>query len=190
MNIQTALSALASGAAAQMASDLIMPLVDAGATPAQLRKLARDLDPSIPVEVTKGETTLANGAEKEVNCKRSLQQKAGKTAPAKAEKPASAKAPARIAPAKKAGKATARIVLKANKEVRSQLTAACQKLGGQRLQPVGFASYTEFLGGFALTAEGSATIELLPVKGGETVKGRVILTVDGGSKIKVATAAK
>lgn len=77
-----------------------------------------------------------------------------------------------------------KIILKGNKEVRAQLTAAAQKLGGTRLVPVGFDSYSAFLNGFDLNAErmGDTIIEFYAVKGSERQPGSVQLVVRGSDR--------
>jgi len=78
-----------------------------------------------------------------------------------------------------------RIILKANKEVRAQLTAAAKRLGATRLAPIGFTDYSAFLNGF----EPRESVVFTPVGG--TVKadatvferGEVKLTIDDGKFI-------
>jgi hypothetical protein len=145
----------------------------------------------------RGETVLAQGAEKEVHSKRSMQQRKGQTTPrqepevkaARAKKSATAK---KAAPAARRSTGS-RIVLKANKEVRAQLTAAAQKLGGTRLVPVGAPfgeSYSAFLTGFDAV---DTTIDFRAIKGSAKLPGRVSLLVhikDGQPIFKITTAAK
>ncbi len=84
---------------------------------------------------------------------------------------------------------SSKLILKANKEVRAQLMAACQKLGGTRLQPAAFETYTDFLAGIPLD-NGVARQTLAPMKGNSVVATNgmhhvVLLVADG--KIKVTT---
>ena len=149
-------------------------------------------------EVTKCPTVLATGAygRDSTHCRRSLDIAAGKCTPQFMPGEIVADTPKKERKATKptvkgqklvAGK---RLVLKANKPIRLQLTEAAQKLGGTRLQPVGFASYTEFLGGVPLDAEGNAEVALLPIKGAEPIKGASVkLTVTAGVP-KIATVGK
>ena len=76
-------------------------------------------------------------------------------------------------------KSVRRVILKANKEVRAQLTAAAQKLGGSRLAPIGFADYSAFLTGFDLNMErgGDTLIQFKAIKGKEAQPGSVALQV-------------
>lgn len=159
------------------------------------------------VPATKCPTTLAAGTERESHSKRAMQQRAGKTAPrqpvAEPEVKAARKAKVtvtntgkdtfKVATAPKAKATGSRIVLKTNKEVRAQLTAAAQKLGGTRLVPVGAPfgeNYTTFLAGFDAVDQ---TIDFRAVKGSEKQPGRVTLLVaikDGQPSFKVSTTKK
>lgn len=173
----------------QIAADVQMAIADllnSGATANDLNT-AVDLIQRVPVPNNlipdRGETRLAVGTEREANCKRSMDQQRGNTKPSalvtpSAQKRATTKKPA----APKAPRAPgAKLILKANKPVRALLTAACQAAGGTRLSPIGFASYTEFLGGVPLDKDGNAEVALIPVKGSDPVKGKnVKLIVKGG----------
>lgn len=85
-----------------------------------------------------------------------------------------------------------KIIIKTNKEVRAQLTAAAQKLGGTRLEPVGFDNYSAFLNGFELNAErgGDTLIEFYAVKGKERQPGGVQLEVRGSDRSITVRASK
>lgn len=144
-------------------------------------------------------TALANGAygKDSIHCRRSLDIAAGKCVPQFL--PGAdliAATPKKATPATPKGKklvAGKRLVLKANKPIRLQLTEACQKLGGTRLQPIGFPSYTDFLGGIPLDAEGNAEVALIPVKGSEPLQGAgsvKLIVIDGVPRIATVTTSK
>lgn len=124
-------------------------------------------------EVTRIEAALAPGAEKQVNCRRALDQKKGRTAP-KAAAPASAP--------KKLGRPTgSKLILKSNKDVRAKLTAKGKALGGSRLLAEGFADYSAFLNGVPLDKDGNATVTLIAVTGKGEEKGRFTLSIEAGT---------
>jgi hypothetical protein len=90
--------------------------------------------------------------------------------------------------ARKANRAAkgAKLALKQNREVRALLTKAAQAAGATRLTPIGFASYTEFLAGVPLDANGNAEVVFIPVKGNAPVTGKnVKLTITGGKVTKI-----
>lgn len=130
---------------------------------------------------------LARGAEGKASthCRKSLSDQ--KAARPKAEPEVTTakvrKAVKKATPKAKAPKAATgrKLILKANKEVRSLLTKAAQAAGGTRLTPIGFDSYSHFLNGIHLTKDGDATIVLIPVKGNEPIRGKnVKLNIRGG----------
>lgn len=142
------------------------------------------------VDVTKVAPALARGAEDSPGCRKALRDlKAPKSEPeVKAATAAKAIKRAAAPKAAKAVKATtgAKLALKQNKEVRGLLSAACAAAGGTRLQPIGFESYTAFLAGVPLDAEGNATVAFIPVKGPAPVAGKnVKLTIKGGKVTSV-----
>lgn len=143
------------------------------------------VDAAMALITTQVPAQIASGAEKETNCRRAqeLNRRASKAAaPAKPAKPAKAKKAAAKPVTRKARFTPGtRIVLKANKPIRARLMAAATSLGGTRLSPVGFASYTDFLGGVTLDKDGNATVTLIPVKGSDPIRGKnVKLIVKGG----------
>lgn len=80
--------------------------------------------------------------------------------------------------------AGSRLVLKQNAPVRKLLKEAAEAAGGNRLSPIGFDSYTAFLAGVPLDAQGNADVAFVPVKGNEPIRGKnVKLTIRGG-KVK------
>lgn len=133
-------------------------------------------------EITKVDPALANGAfgKDAIHSRRSLEERKGRTTPRSEPEVKAAKA--KKAPTKKAAPKAPkgnRLSLKQNAPIRSQLKEAAQKLGGTRLQPIGFASFTEFLAGVPLDADGNAEVTFIPVKGSEPVQGAgsVVLTI-------------
>lgn len=156
-------------------------------------------------KVTKCDAALARGAEgkESTHCRKSLtDQRAARpkvepeVTTAKAKKAIKRAAPkgneAAVRRAVKASfkkiKAPAtRLSLKQNREVRDLLTKAAQAAGGTRLTPIGFDSYTTFLAGVPLDADGNATVVFVPVKGNSPVTGKnVKLTIKGGKVAKIA----
>ena len=134
--------------------------VDARNSANSALSLARSRQPKAEPEVT------------DAKVKKAIKKAATKKAPAKAK----------AAPKAKGN----RLSLKQNKEVRNLLTQAAQAAGGSRLSPIGFASYTEFLAGVPLDADGNADVVFVPVKGSEPIKGKnVKLTIKGGKVVKV-----
>lgn len=140
-------------------------------------------------EATIYAAALATGAygKDSVHCRRSLDMAAGKCQPqylpgdpAEAT-PKKERQVAKPTPKGEKVKSRTRLVLKANKPIRAQLTEAANHLGGTRLQPVGFDNYSAFLNGFDLDADGNAEVALIPIKGSEPVKGASVkLIVKGG----------
>lgn len=138
--------------------------------------------PATETEVTVIAPALAQGIEAAPNCKRSLDISKGRTklkTDVFAER--TSKTPEDEANAeRRTAKPGTRIILKSNKVIRAALTAACKKLGGSRLEAEGFASYSEFLGGFPKV---DGEVILKPVGG----SGQVILIIDGDA-LAVQTA--
>lgn len=146
------------------------------------------------VAVTKCPTGIAMGLEGPggENSRRALQNVRGQTTPRQEPEVQVAKvvkAGKATKPAKKAAKAAPKgstLSLKQNAEVRSLLTKAAQAAGGTRLSPVGFASYTDFLAGVPLDADGNAEVVFIPVKGNAPIQGKnVKLTIKAGKVAKV-----
>lgn len=145
-------------------------------------------------KVTKIDPALARGAEGKcsVHSRRSLDERAGRVKPRSEPEVEVAKVvkAAKAAPrkAKKAVKAArgSRLSLKQNVEVRKLLTAAANAAGGTRLTPIGFDSYSAFLAGVPLDADGNADVVFVPVKGNAPIQGKnVKLTIRGGKVMKV-----
>ena len=146
------------------------------------------------VEATKIETAMANGTNARNAPQSAAAQKARSTkkAPAKKaparKKGATGNAKKNVAKAKKA-KAN-RLILRTDSGFRAKLTAAAKELGGSRLMPVDFPSYTAFLAGVPLDAKGNAETVLHPMKGKEQQPGKVTLVVkDGAPSIRTAKTA-
>lgn len=145
-------------------------------------------------KITQVEAALARGAEGKAstNCRKSLaDQKA-----ARKPRPEPEVAVAKVVKAAKASKAKATkparraagsfLSLKQNAPVRKLLKEAAEAAGGNRLSPIGFDSYTAFLAGVPLDAQGNADVAFVPVKGNEPIRGKnVKLTIRGGKVIKV-----
>lgn len=125
----------------------------------------------------------AEGKEASTHCRKSLDdQRKPRHAPE--VRKAAAKKAAKKATKKATGP---KLSLKQNKEVRALLTKAAQALGATRLTPIGFDSYTAFLAGVPLDADGGAVISFVPVKGNAPIAGKnVKLTIKDGKVVKVA----
>jgi hypothetical protein len=155
----------------------------------ELERAANSLGPSTSADaaVTKVAPALARGAEGKpsTHSRKSLEdQKAAtkRTRKPRVEPEVKAK---RAQKANRAAKGT-RLSLKQNKAVRALLTKAAQAAGATRLQPIGFKSYTEFLAGVPLDANGNAEVVFVPVKGNAPIQGKnVKLTIAGGKVTKV-----
>jgi hypothetical protein len=140
-----------------------------------------------PKQPTILEPALANGAEGQgsVHSRKSLEDRRAKAKPARKPRPEPEVKAVRARKANRAAKG-AKLALKQNREVRALLTKAAQAAGASRLSPIGFASYTEFLAGVPLDANGNAEVVFVPVKGNAPVAGKnVKLTIVGGKVAKV-----
>jgi hypothetical protein len=166
------------------------------------KRLTENAKAEMAKPVTVIPADIARGAEGKptVHSRRSLEQQRGHTKPrqepevqvaktvkaGKASKAKSSKGNVAVSKIVANRKVGTRLSLKQNKEVRGLLTTAAQAVGGTRLQPVGFDSYTAFLAGVPLDANGDAEVVFIPVKGNEPIKGKnVKLTIRGGKVTKV-----
>lgn len=132
------------------------------------------------------EPALARGVEGKpsVHSRKSLEDQKAKR-PSRKPKPEPEVKAKRAQKANRAAKG-AKLALKQNKEVRALLTKAAQAAGATRLQPIGFTSYTEFLAGVPLDANGNAEVAFVPVKGNAPIQGKnVKMIINGGKVVKV-----
>jgi hypothetical protein len=137
------------------------------------------------------EPALARGAEgkSSVHSRKSLDDQRTARRPRSEPEVTTAKVVKAAKASKKAAKRPAkgsRLSHKQNKEVRALLTSAATAAGATRLTPIGFASYTEFLSGVPLDADGHAEVVFIPVKGNSPITGKnVKLSIKGGKVVKV-----
>ena len=154
---------------------------------ARVQKMMAAVAALAPKQPTIIEPALARGAEGKpsTHSRKSLEDQRAKAKPIRKPRPEPEVKAKRAQKANRAAKG-AKLALKQNKEVRALLKKAAEAAGGSRLQPIGFASFTEFLAGVPLDANGNAEVVFVPVKGNAPIQGKnVKLSISNGKVVKV-----